>query len=90
VTRDQETNEYAIVTAFQNGGNLKQVISENHTDLTWLNVFMMLKGIISGLDHIHSLNYHHKDLHSGNSLNKISGPWNFSMISDFGMCRPAD
>ena len=82
MTRDQETNEYAIVTAFQNGGNLKQVISENHTDLTWLNVFMMLKGIISGLDHIHSLNYHHKDLHSG--------PWIFSMISDIGMCRPAD
>ena len=32
------THEYALVTQFQDGGNLRRLISENHTELTWEEV----------------------------------------------------
>ena len=92
VTRDPLTHEYAIVTAFKNGGNLRRVILENHTDLTWLKVINMIYYISDGLSNIHQSNYHHKDFHSGNILNRIDIYNNYigSVISDFGMSRPAD
>ena len=73
VTRDPLTHEYAIVTQFQDGGNLRRLISENHTELTWEKGIMMLRLIIIGLCIIHQKNYHHKDFHSGNILNSITG-----------------
>ncbi len=89
VTRDPETKEYAIVTKFQNGGNLRRLISENNAELTWTKVIDMLWRIANGLYHIHRQNYHHKDFHSGNILNSISDRIS-SVISDFGTCRPAN
>ena len=48
VTRDPETKEYAIITEFQNGGNLRRLIAENHAKLTWKNVISMLHNITNG------------------------------------------
>ena len=54
----------------------------------------MLRDISNGLACVHSENYHHKDLHSGNILNSteidIGDTWNSAVISDFGLCRPMD
>jgi len=86
VTRDPLTHEYAIVTQFQNGGNLRRMISENHTNLTWENIIHRLNGIVVGLQNIHAHEYHHKDFHSGNILGSSIN----MVISDFGMSRPAD
>ena len=91
VTRDVETNEYVIVTHFQNEGNLRRLISEKHAELTWKNVIFMLYNISFGLFHIHDRKYHHKDFHSGNILNSIINNDYFrSVISDFGMSCPAN
>ena len=91
VTRDPRTHEYAIVSAFQNGGNLRRLISENHTELTWENIINMLYDISEGLSRIHHRNYHHKDFHSGNILNSINYDNDiWSYISDFGLSRPAN
>ena len=91
VTQDPETKEYAIVTQFQNGGNLRRLISEKHAELTWKKVIFMLYNISFGLSDIHGQNYHHKDFHSGNILNSIMNNDDIrSVISDFGMSRPAD
>src|SRR5436190_16879382 len=49
----------------------------------------MLMGISSGLNEIHRNNYYHKDLHSGNIL-IISANYIIPVISDFGLCCPAD
>jgi serine/threonine protein kinase len=89
VTRDQE---YAIVTEFRNGGNLREMIKKNHRSLTWNKIIDVLINISNGLDDIHNQNYHHKDFHSGNILNKFSKGDNsiFSVISDFGLCCPAN
>ncbi len=90
VTRDPETKEYAIVTQFQNGGNLRRLISEKHAQLTWKNVINMLYNISFGLSDIHNQKYHHKDFHSGNILNYISNDSIRSVISDFGMSGPTN
>ena len=54
----------------------------------------MLLDISNGLDKIHSEDYHHRDLHSGNILNLIlyvsENNYIGSVISDFGLCCPAD
>src|SRR5581483_6850862 len=76
---------------FQNRGNLRRLISEDHTKLTWKKVCLILQDISFGLYQIHQNNYHHKDFHTGNILNQ----YNYvnvidSVISDFGMCRPAN
>jgi serine/threonine protein kinase len=92
VTRDPQSKEYAIVTKFKNGGNLREVIKKNYSSLTWNRIFSILINISFGLYDIHDKNYYHKDFHSGNILNEIRKDNNciFPVISDFGLCCPAD
>jgi serine/threonine protein kinase len=90
VTRDPQSEEYAIVTAFRNGGNLREVIKKNHSHLTWNNIIYVLFDISYGLYSIHNQNYHHKDFHSGSILNEITNYFINSVISDFGLCCPAN
>jgi serine/threonine protein kinase len=91
VTRDPQSEEYAIVTEFKSGGNLREVIKKNHNDLTWEAIISMLSGISYGLYNIHNQNYHHKDFHSGNILNEIYEDNSiFPVISDFGLSCPAN
>jgi len=89
VTRDPLTHEYALVVKFQNAGNLRRMISENHTALTWKIIIDVLWEITAGLFSTHTLGYYHKDFHSGNILNSISHERVISsVVSDFGMSRP--
>src|SRR3954462_1885333 len=70
LTRDPQNGEYAIVTKFQNGGNLREFIKKKHSILNWKLVIKILYNVSDGLYAIHSENYHHKDFHSGNILNE--------------------
>ncbi|PKC00773.1 kinase-like protein [Rhizophagus irregularis] len=92
VTRDPQSGEYAIVIQFKNGGNLRKMIKENYSNLTWENILEILNRISEGLDSVHESKCYHKDLHSGNILNKIYSDNTIggSVISDFGLCRPMD
>jgi serine/threonine protein kinase len=92
VTRDPQSEEYAIVTEFRNGGNLREVIKKNHSILTWNKIIRVLINISNGLFNIHGQNYYHKDFHSGNILNEISKDNTLisPVISDFGLCCPAN
>jgi hypothetical protein len=53
VTCDPISKEYAIVTQFQNGGNLREIIKKNHSILTWEIIITMLQRISYGLIKIH-------------------------------------
>jgi serine/threonine protein kinase len=89
VTRDPQNGEYAIVTEFKSGGNLREIIKKNHNNLIWNNILNIFWKISCGLDKIHEEKYYHKDLHSGNILNSIYDSKDiWSVISDFGLCRP--
>src|SRR5438270_260058 len=66
------------------------MISENRTRLTWDQIIKILRNISVGLSIIHNQNYHHRDFHSGNILTRIDRLKRIdSVISEFGMCRPA-
>ncbi|CAG8734097.1 1295_t:CDS:2 [Rhizophagus irregularis] len=71
ITRDQQNGEYAIVTEFKNGGNLRQMIKQNHSNLTWKVIIEILMRICEGLCSVHDSKHFHKDLHSGNILHSI-------------------
>ncbi|GBB84826.1 hypothetical protein RclHR1_01140015 [Rhizophagus clarus] len=90
VTRDPQNGEYAIVTEFKNGGNLRELIRKYHNDLTWEAVLNIFYHISEALDYIHVEEYNHKDLHSGNILNSIESDKIMPVISDFGLCHPID
>src|SRR5262249_34596990 len=76
---------------FQDGGNLREFIKKNHNKLGWWFMSAMLRNISDGLNLIHEENYHHKDFHSGNILNGNYSTYTISsVISDFGLCCPAD
>src|SRR5579863_1361614 len=83
VTMNPETHEYGIVTEFQNGGNLKRMLSEYHNGLSWEKIIQLLEFLSSGLMRIHQENYYHKDIHSGNILSAITEDTVFSDSNDF-------
>ncbi|CAB4474327.1 unnamed protein product [Rhizophagus irregularis] len=90
VARDLQNGEYAIVTDFKDGGNLREFIKKNHSELTWKKFITLLGHSIWTLWQIHDKNYYHRDLHSGNILNSINKYDISPAISDFGLCRPMD
>jgi len=86
ITRDPQTQEYAIVTEFYGNGNLRQAIGKDYDELSWSKIIQILSHGSCGLDIIHSRNYLHKDLHSGNILTKKRSTGYFeSAICDFGL-----
>ena len=46
VTRDPISKEYAIVTKFSNGGNLREVIKKDHNILNW-EIIIEMFGILA-------------------------------------------
>ncbi|GBC32509.1 kinase-like domain-containing protein [Rhizophagus irregularis DAOM 181602=DAOM 197198] len=92
VTCDPQNGEYAIVAKFQNDGNLREMIKKNYSILNWRVIIKILHNISNGLYIVHNKNYLHRDLHSGNILNKLKNDPNLSIsvISDFGLCCPAN
>ncbi|EXX52800.1 Cdc15p [Rhizophagus irregularis DAOM 197198w] len=90
MTRDTQNGEYVIVTEFQNDGNMRELIKKNYSILNWKLIIKMLYNICDGLSAIHDKNYHHRDFHSGNILNSIHNNTIKSVISDFGLCSPAN
>src|SRR5436190_493474 len=67
--------------------DLRNYLQQNHNQLTWKERIQIAQNIIGALNHIHFENAIHRDLHSGNILNKYGASWS---ISDLGFCGPAD
>src|SRR5687768_10806569 len=86
ITKDPETKEFIMIVEFANRGNLKSILSTDFNNISWKVKVKNLWYLISDLYHLHSLEYCHKDFHSGNIL--YDGTVSF--LSDFGLSRPAD
>ncbi|CAG8757687.1 5243_t:CDS:2, partial [Ambispora leptoticha] len=68
VTFIPEQNEYAFVLKYAENGNIRQYIQKEHEKLTWYRRVKLLEGVVDNLKCIHSKNFIHGDLHSGNVL----------------------
>ncbi|EXX60478.1 hypothetical protein RIR_jg12051.t1 [Rhizophagus irregularis DAOM 181602=DAOM 197198] len=89
VTCDPHDNKYAIVMKYQNLGNLRESIKKDHI-LNWRLIIKILHNISYGLSTIHRENYCHGDFQTSNILLENYGNYLGPVISDFGLCRPAD
>ena len=73
-------------------GNLRNYLNKSENYIDYYSKIRKLQYIASGLLDIHNAGKVHKDLHSGNVLFRIkqNKGRSFPLISDLGMCRPAN
>ncbi|GBB97125.1 hypothetical protein RclHR1_02920010 [Rhizophagus clarus] len=81
ITKDPETKDFMIILQFADEGNLRNILSKKFNNLLWKDKIRYLHRMISNLRVLHYLGYFHKDLHSGNVLQRDGR----SYISDFGL-----
>ncbi|RHZ77272.1 hypothetical protein Glove_183g1 [Diversispora epigaea] len=84
ITKNPE-NEYMIVMQYAKYGSLRKMLNNNFKELSWKDKIRNLFYIALGLAEIHETGLMHKDLHSGNIVNKTQTS---SYITDFGLCKP--
>ncbi|KAG9298577.1 hypothetical protein G9A89_004285 [Geosiphon pyriformis] len=89
ITKDVTNNEFVMVLPFAEHGDLKAFLKSNKDILTWDMFLRILFQIAGGLRFIHESKLVHGDLHPGNILVLKTNPLKV-VISDLGLCRPAD
>lgn len=67
--------------------DLRQFIHNDLYTPTWNNLYTLGLNIIAALAQIHKEGLVHKDLHSGNILQRPDSVW---VIADLGLCGPPD
>ncbi|KAG9302851.1 hypothetical protein G9A89_009628 [Geosiphon pyriformis] len=90
ITQNAETLEYGIVMMFAERGDLRIYLSTNFHSASWLSKLMIVTGIVSGLDKIHSSGMVHRNLNSGNILLVESMFGCSSIIGDLGLYQPTN
>ncbi|UZO03530.1 uncharacterized protein OCT59_023937 [Rhizophagus irregularis] len=85
LTKDPETKEFMMIIEFASKGNLRNVLSNNFSNIMWECKIKYLMYILVDLKQLHKLGYCHKDFHSGNILQTV-----VTFISDFGLSGPAN
>ncbi|PKY30247.1 kinase-like protein, partial [Rhizophagus irregularis] len=86
ITQDPETKNYMMVLEFAENGSLRNYLNKNYNELNWKNKLQYLYYIAHGLEKIHVNELTHRDLHIGNVLMKNIR----TIITDMGLCKPAD
>src|SRR5436305_7346278 len=72
-----------MVLEYAENDNLRKYLKSNFFNLTWNKKLQVLKNIALNLHTIHSKEYVHKDLHSGNILQFGS----YTKITDLGLAQ---
>jgi serine/threonine protein kinase len=92
ITKDPETNNFMMVMQYAQYGSLRQHLNSSFNSLNWNNKLYHLYFIAGGLKEIHKKGLIHHDFHCGNILNnKESENYPlYSLITDLGLCRPAN
>ncbi|KAG9286912.1 hypothetical protein G9A89_000041 [Geosiphon pyriformis] len=89
ITKDVTTDGFVMVLPFAEHGDLRAFLKLNEDILTWDMFLRILFQIAGGLRFIHESKLVHGDLHPGNILVLKTNPLKV-VISDLGLCRPAD
>ena len=79
-----------MVMQYANCGSLRQHLNNNFISLDWESKLWNLYHIANGLRKIHNNQLVHRDFHSGNILCHDKGLYLYSLISDLGLCKPAN
>src|ERR1700753_4103944 len=91
ITKDPETNNFMMVMEYAQCGSLRQHLNNSFNSLNWIDKLENLFYIAAGLKEIHKKGLIHHDFHCGNMLNnKFSDSTVYSLITDLGLCKPAN
>ncbi|PKY54731.1 kinase-like protein [Rhizophagus irregularis] len=72
--------------AYVINGSLRQHLNNSFNSTKWDEKLIILQNIAGGLDYIHKHGLIHRDFHCGNILKEE----NWTLITDLGLCRPAN
>ncbi|POG63056.1 kinase-like domain-containing protein [Rhizophagus irregularis DAOM 181602=DAOM 197198] len=75
-----------IVMGYVQNGSLRQHLNNTFNSTKWNQKLMILRQIAQGLDNIHQKGLIHRDFHCGNILKDT----HYTLITDLGLCRPAN
>ena len=80
-----------MVMEYAQNGSLRRYLNNSFNSLSWNKKLFNLYSIAHGLNSIHKKGLIHRDFHCGNILsnNDFSGNL-YSLITDLGLCKPAD
>ncbi|RIA94267.1 kinase-like domain-containing protein [Glomus cerebriforme] len=94
---DPKTNDCMLVLQFAEGGDLHNRLRNKFSEITWKEKIEIFSQISIGLKSIHTRDFIHRDMHSGNVLLlyleepiiqcKTNKKW---QIGDLGLTRPAN
>ncbi|GBB90394.1 hypothetical protein RclHR1_17330003 [Rhizophagus clarus] len=86
VTQDPETGNYMMVLEYAEDGSLRNYLDTSYNKLNLKSKIKYLYNIVTGLENIHGNEIIHRDLHIGNILKNHE----IILITDMGLCKPAD
>ena len=89
ISQDPKTKNYVIVMEYMKGGNLREYLKNEYSEMDLLKKLIKLLDIINGLKDIHDQNLVHRDFHSGNILNDLNDLYE-DCITDLGLSCPAN
>ena len=87
ITKNPETNSFVMVMEYAHNGSLRQFLNNNFNSLSWKEKLYSLEDIASGLSKIHNSGLIHHDFHCGNIVSYAN---NVYLITDLGLCQPAN
>src|SRR5947207_1718581 len=91
ITKDLEINNFMMVMEYAQYGSLRQHLNISFNSINWSNKLYSLFTIAYGLMTIHKKGLIHHDFHSGNILNNKNYKGDlYSLITDLGLCKPAN
>ena len=76
-----------MVLEYADNDNLRKYLKNEFLNLTWKEKLKFLYNIVHNLYNIHSKEYVHKDLHSGNILQFDKSKLCFTKITDLGLAQ---
>src|SRR6266542_5800278 len=76
-----------MVMKYAENGSLRQHLNHSFNSMKWDEKLDILYEISGGLKDIHEKGLIHHDFHCSNILN---GNYNYTYITDLGLCQPAN
>ncbi|POG67872.1 kinase-like domain-containing protein [Rhizophagus irregularis DAOM 181602=DAOM 197198] len=86
ITKDPESNNFMMVIEYAKEGSLRQYLNNIFNSMKWEDKLDNLVKIAAGLKSIHEKGLIHHDFHCGNMLKG----GNYTIITDLGLCQPAN